>query len=82
MFNVKAYLPVAESFGFTADLRSATSGQASPQCVFDHLQVIPGDPLEVSSAVYVCKRTFFAPSALVLHMSTNLRRPSAILLDL
>lgn len=46
MFNVKAYLPVAESFGFTADLRSATSGQAFPQCVFDHWQVIPGNPLD------------------------------------
>jgi elongation factor 2 len=57
MFNVKAYLPVAESFGFTADLRSATSGQAFPQCVFDHWQVIPGNPLESSSAVYVCKCT-------------------------
>lgn len=46
MFNVKAYLPVAESFGFTADLRSATSGQAFPQCVFDHWQQIMGDPLD------------------------------------
>lgn len=45
LYNVKAYLPVMESFGFTADLRSATSGQAFPQCVFDHWQVIQGDPL-------------------------------------
>merc|ERR1712029_419476 len=40
MFHVKAYLPVNESFGFTADLRSNTGGQAFPQCVFDHWQVI------------------------------------------
>mmetsp|Transcript_40381 Transcript_40381/g.79097 ORF Transcript_40381/g.79097 Transcript_40381/m.79097 type:complete len:849 (-) Transcript_40381:516-3062(-) len=46
IFNIKAYLPVQESFGFTADLRAATSGQAFPQCVFDHWQVIPGDPLD------------------------------------
>lgn len=39
IFQVKAYLPVAESFGFTADLRSHTGGQAFPQCVFDHWQV-------------------------------------------
>jgi len=45
LYNVKAYLPVMESFGFTADLRSATSGQAFPQCVFDHWQVIQGNPL-------------------------------------
>uniref|UniRef100_A0A7E4W6Z0 Tr-type G domain-containing protein n=1 Tax=Panagrellus redivivus TaxID=6233 RepID=A0A7E4W6Z0_PANRE len=49
MFVVKAYLPVNESFGFTADLRSHTGGQAFPQCVFDHWQVLSGDPLEAGS---------------------------------
>merc|ERR1739838_317613 len=43
MFVVKAYLPVNESFGFTADLRSNTGGQAFPQCVFDHWQELSGD---------------------------------------
>jgi len=51
MFVVKAYLPVNESFGFTADLRSNTGGQAFPQCVFDHWQIMPGDPLEIGSKV-------------------------------
>ena len=36
IYNVKAHLPVVESFGFTTALRAATSGQAFPQCVFDH----------------------------------------------
>nr|BAG60705.1 unnamed protein product [Homo sapiens] len=49
MFVVKAYLPVNESFGFTADLRSNTGGQAFPQCVFDHWQILPGDPFDNSS---------------------------------
>merc|ERR1711887_83390 len=49
MFVVKAYLPVNESFGFTADLRSQTGGQAFPQCVFDHWQIMPGDPLDAAS---------------------------------
>lgn len=49
MFHVKAYLPVNESFGFTADLRSNTGGQAFPQCVFDHWQIMPGDPMDASS---------------------------------
>jgi len=44
LMTVKAYLPVMESFGFTADLRAQTSGQAFPQCVFDHWKVLPGDP--------------------------------------
>lgn len=47
LFNVKAYLPVSESFGFTADLRSNTGGQAFPQSVFDHYQLLPGgSPLD------------------------------------
>merc|ERR1719435_861325 len=53
MFVVKAYLPVNESFGFTADLRSNTGGQAFPQCVFDHWQIMPGDPLEEGSKTNV-----------------------------
>merc|ERR1712127_1019254 len=58
MFHVKAYLPVNESFGFTADLRSNTGGQAFPQCVFDHWQVMQGDPLDGSSKPYqVCQVT-------------------------
>ena len=47
LFNIKAYLPVNESFGFNADLRSNTSGQAFPQSVFDHWQILPGgSPLD------------------------------------
>jgi len=42
MYTVKAYMPVAESFGFTGDLRQATGGQAFPQMVFDHWQTMPG----------------------------------------
>jgi len=49
MVYVKAYLPVNESFGFTADLRSQTQGKAFPQCVFDHWQMIPDDPMEEST---------------------------------
>jgi len=52
MVVVKAYLPVNESFGFTADLRSKTQGQAFPQCVFDHWQQHDTDPLEEGSKSY------------------------------
>ncbi|KAJ9085357.1 translation elongation factor 2 [Entomophthora muscae] len=51
MYNVKAYLPVNESFGFTADLRSNTGGQAFPQAVFDHWQLMNGSPLEAGSKI-------------------------------
>lgn len=51
LFNIKAYLPVNESFGFTADLRMGTQGQAFPQCVFDHWQLMPGSPIDPTSKV-------------------------------
>ncbi len=40
MFTVKAYLPVAESFGFNGELRSHTAGQAFAQTVLDHWEVM------------------------------------------
>jgi elongation factor 2 len=50
LFNIKAYLPVNESFGFPADLRSATGGQAFPQSVFDHWAILPGgSPLDATT---------------------------------
>jgi len=51
LYTIKAYMPVNESFGFTADLRSHTGGQAFPQCVFDHWQVLNGDPLDAASKI-------------------------------
>jgi elongation factor 2 len=53
--KVKAYLPVLESFGFTNLLRANTSGQAFPQMIFSHWQLVNGDIFqEGSSANKVC----------------------------
>merc|ERR1711992_384398 len=49
LIQVKAHLPVAESFGFVSALRQQTSGQAFPQCVFDHWDVMPGDCMSAGS---------------------------------
>jgi elongation factor 2 len=49
LVQMKAYLPVGESFGFTSALRAATSGRAFPQCVFSHWDEMNGDPLELAS---------------------------------
>ena len=49
LVNMTAFLPVAESFGFTQALRAATSGRAFPQCVFDHWEMLNGDPYEAGS---------------------------------
>jgi len=42
---IRAYLPVAESFGFTGYLRSHTAGQAFPNCSFHHWAIMTSDPL-------------------------------------
>lgn len=49
LHDMRAYLPVAESFGFTSDLREKTQGKAFPQCVFDHWSLLPGSPFEKGS---------------------------------
>jgi len=49
LVQMKANLPVGESFGFTNALRAATSGRAFPQCVFSHWDEMSGDPLDETS---------------------------------
>merc|ERR1712156_283017 len=49
LIQVKAHLPVSESFGFVSALRQATSGQAFPQCVFSHWDTMPGDCMSAGS---------------------------------
>jgi len=42
LYNIKAHLPVIESFGFTGALREATGGKAFPQMIFDHWNMMAG----------------------------------------
>ena len=49
LVQMKAYLPVSESFGLSEALRKATSGRAFPQCIFDHYEQMTGNPLEVGT---------------------------------
>jgi elongation factor 2 len=46
---IKAHLPVTESFGFDKALRSATSGQAFPQMIFDHWENVQGNIFDPTS---------------------------------
>ncbi|CAG8473113.1 24812_t:CDS:10 [Cetraspora pellucida] len=48
LYTVKAYIPVIEANGFETDLRTHTQGQAFCQQMFDHWQIVPGDPLDKS----------------------------------
>ena len=45
------YLPIIDSFGFETDLRTHTQGQAFCLSVFDHWQIISGDPLDKSIVI-------------------------------
>jgi len=51
LVNVKAHLPVSESFGFVAALRQQTSGQAFPQCVFSHWDNLIGNAMETDTKI-------------------------------
>jgi 116 kDa U5 small nuclear ribonucleoprotein component len=48
LYTVNAYVPVMDSFGFETDLRTHTQGQAFCLSVFDHWEIVPGDPLDKS----------------------------------
>lgn len=46
-FTVLALLPVAESFGFSDEIRQRTSGFAAPQLVFEGFEMLDEDPFWV-----------------------------------
>ncbi|EUB56665.1 U5 small nuclear ribonucleoprotein component [Echinococcus granulosus] len=46
LYIIKAFLPVIDSFGFETDLRTHSQGQAFCMSVFNHWQMVPGDPLD------------------------------------
>ncbi|KAI9090463.1 hypothetical protein DFS34DRAFT_371598 [Phlyctochytrium arcticum] len=48
-FEIKSMLPVVESFGFSDDIRTRTSGAASPQLIFKGFEVLDIDPFWVPS---------------------------------
>ena len=46
-FTVTATIPVAESFGFSEEIRKRTSGAASPQLMFSGFEMLDQDPFWV-----------------------------------
>jgi ribosome assembly protein 1 len=46
-FTVLSLLPVAESFGFSDEIRKRTSGAASPQLIFQGFDILDEDPFWV-----------------------------------
>lgn len=52
LVQIRAFLPVSESFGFTQLLRQKTAGQAFPQMKFDHWAKANGNPMVEGSPAY------------------------------
>ncbi|KAF2762674.1 elongation factor 2 [Pseudovirgaria hyperparasitica] len=46
-FSIVSLLPVAESFGFSEEIRKRTSGAASPQLIFHGFEMLDEDPFWV-----------------------------------
>ena len=46
-FTIVSVLPVAESFGFSDEIRKRTSGAASPQLIFQGFEMLDEDPFWV-----------------------------------
>ena len=46
-FTILSLLPVAESFGFSDEIRKRTSGAASPQLIFQGYEILNEDPFWV-----------------------------------
>ena len=46
-FTIQSLLPVAESFGFSDDMRKRTSGAAQPQLIFAGFEILDEDPFWV-----------------------------------
>lgn len=49
LFTISTLLPVAESFGFSDEIRKRTSGAASPQLIFTGFEMLDEDPFWVPS---------------------------------
>ena len=43
---IRALLPLAESFGYTTDLRSLSQGRATHSMEFDHYEKVPAEVAE------------------------------------
>ena len=73
MFVVKAYLPVNESFGFTADLGSSTDtgSQAFPQCGD---QIMPRDPMQEGTETYLIMKD----KSILVHKTVDKGTPDAV----
>jgi len=46
LYSIRGFIPVLDSFGFETDLRTFTQGQAMVHSIFDHWDLVPGDPLD------------------------------------
>eukprot|EP00474_Spongospora_subterranea_P000464 CRZ00922.1 hypothetical protein [Spongospora subterranea] len=72
LFDVHAFVPVIDSFGFETDLRTHTQGQAFCLSVFDHWEIVPGDPLDKTVVLHPLEPS--PPPALAREFMIKTRR--------
>lgn len=77
LHKITAFIPLIDSFGFETDLRTHTGSTGFCQAVFDHYQVVPGDPLDKNIEVRPLEpasHTFEGGSALARDFMVKTRR--------
>lgn len=69
LIQIRAFIPVLESFDFIGVLRQNTGGRAFPQLAFSHWQVMgnPGDCLRSGTQAYDAMMTVRERKGLKLH---------------
>jgi ribosome assembly protein 1 len=67
-FTISALLPVAESFGFSDEIRKKSSGSASPQLRFTGFEMLDEDPFWVPFTVVCTSLTLFTPPTFVFSL--------------
>eukprot|EP00948_MAST-09A_sp_MAST-9A-sp1_P001491 g1491.t1 len=72
LYTVHGHVPAIDAFGLETDLRVHTQGQAFCQQVFDHWQVVPGDPLDENIELLPLERS--PPHALAREFLVKTRR--------
>lgn len=72
LYTVNGFIPLIDSFGFETDLRTHTQGQAFCTTVFDHWEIVPGDPLDKSIVLHPLEPS--PPEALAREFMVKTRR--------
>lgn len=77
VFHVK--IPIIDSYGFETDIRSHTQGQAFCTLVFDHWELVPGDPMDKNIVLRPLRPS--SPAALAREFMIKTRKRKGLVED-